>query len=106
MYKRQGLQNIGCFSAGKFFIVTPFYNNGTTDPAKKGTYILDDYGLTDGSFKVTIQDVKLRATSVTGQTLAETDDTGSYTHLVVGNFAGGVHIVPLMTTLERWWTCL
>jgi len=72
-----GLQNIGCFSAGKFFIVTPFYNNGTTDPAKKGTYILDDYGLTDGSFKVTIQDVKLRATSVTGQTLAETDDNSN-----------------------------
>ena len=36
------------------------------------------------------------------KTLRATVDTQD----VVGNFAGGVHIVPLMTTLERWWTCL
>ena len=74
---QDGVQNIGCFSAGKFFIVTPFYNNGTTDPSKKGTYILEDYGLSDGNFYTTVKDVKLRATSVTGQSLKETEDNSN-----------------------------
>ena len=73
---KTGVENIGCFSAGEIFVLVPFNNNGD----KKGTYVLDDlneeFGLSigDGTFDTIIKDTKLRATSVTGQTLDLVDD--------------------------------
>ena len=78
-----GIENIGCFSAGEFFVVTPFNNNGESDPLKRGTYVLDDLNNTfdlnigDGTFDTIIRDTKLRATSITGQSLELVDDTSN-----------------------------
>lgn len=57
-----------CFSAGEFWIVQPFYD---TD----GTYVVDKYGT--GTFNTTLEDVKLRITSESGQELAEVDDNSN-----------------------------
>ena len=57
-----------CFSAGEFWIVQPFYD---TD----GIYVVDDYGT--GTFNTTLEDVKLRITSESGQALAEVDDNSN-----------------------------
>ena len=57
-----------CFSAGEFWIVQPFYD---TD----GTYVVDEYGT--GTFNTTLQDVKLRITSESGQALSEADDNSN-----------------------------
>ena len=78
-----GIENIGCFSAGEFFVVTPFNNNGTSDSSKKGTYILDDlkgkFGLNtaDGTFDTTIKGTNLRATSITGKSLPVVSDNSN-----------------------------
>ena len=78
-----GIENIGCFSAGEFFIVTPFNNNGASDPLKKGTYVLDDLSNTfglhigDGTFDTSIRDMKLWATSISGQSLDPVDGTSN-----------------------------
>ena len=82
-----GTGNIGCFSAGEIFIVMPFNNNGKSDPDKKGTYVIDDlestFGITigDGTFNTVLRDMKLRATSVTGQALAPVDDNSNQMRL-------------------------
>ena len=57
-----------CFSAGEFWVVQPFYN---TD----GTYVVDEYGR--GTFNTTLQDIKLRITSESGQALSEADDNSN-----------------------------
>lgn len=72
-----GLTNVGCFSAAKIFVVTPFYSNGTSDASKKGEHILDYLGVTAGNFKSTLKDVKLTATSVSGQTLKTVTDNSN-----------------------------
>lgn len=71
-----GVQNIGCFSGGQMWVVTPFYNNGTTDPAKKGTFILDEYKKS-GNFETSIQDVNLRASSQSGRALKHVTDNSN-----------------------------
>ncbi len=57
-----------CFSAGEFWVVQPFYN---TD----GTYVVDEYGR--GTFNTTLQDIKLRMSSESGQALAEVEDNSN-----------------------------
>ena len=57
-----------CFSAGEFWVVQPFYD-------ADGTYVVDDYGT--GTFNTTLEDVKLRVTSESGQELAEVDDNSN-----------------------------
>ena len=57
-----------CFSAGEFWVVQPFYD-------ADGTYVVDDYGT--GTFNTTLEDVKLRITSESGQELAEVDDNSN-----------------------------
>ena len=57
-----------CFSAGEFWIVQPFCD---TD----GTYVVDKYGT--GTFNTTLEDVKLRITSESGQELSEVDDNSN-----------------------------
>lgn len=74
---KTGVENIGCFSAGKMYVLTPIQNNGTTDPDNKGKRILEDLGVSDGSFTTTVKDVNMKAISVSGQKLAEADDNSN-----------------------------
>ena len=73
--KKTGIRNIGCFSAMELYIVQPFTNTS-------GTKALDDFSTggsqsqnvgtgicIDGSFIMTVEDVNLMATSVSGQAL-------------------------------------
>lgn len=76
---KNGVQNIGCFSAGMIYIITPSYNNGTTDPERKNMQILDDLGVSDGTFHTTIKDVRLRAESLSGQKLKAAEDASNQT---------------------------
>ena len=64
---KKGVENIGCFSAGMIYILTPSYNNGTTNPEKKNVQILKDLNVSDGTFQTTIKDVNLQARSASGQ---------------------------------------
>lgn len=72
-----GIAHIGSFSAGELFVVTPFYNNGKVDPAKRGSYVLDDLGVEDGDFYTTLTGGNLRATSISGQDLPRVDDNSN-----------------------------
>ena len=72
-----GVENVGSFSAGEVFIVTPFYNNGTTNSSKKDVYVLDDFGIDDGNFYTTIKGINLRATSISNQSLTEVSDNSN-----------------------------
>lgn len=76
---KKGVENIGCFSAGMFFILTPSYNNGTTDPERKDLQILEDIQVEDGTFQTIIKDVKLRARTVSGQELDHVEDVSNQT---------------------------
>ena len=73
------VENIGCFSAGMFFILTPAYNNGATDPERKGMQILEDLNVSNGTFRTTIKDRGLQAESVSGQRLPEVKDASNQT---------------------------
>ncbi len=57
-----------CFSAGEFWVVQPFYN-------MEEEYVVDEYGT--GTFNTTLQDVKLRITSESGQVLTEVEDNSN-----------------------------
>ncbi len=57
-----------CFSAGEFWVVQPFYN-------MEGEYVVDEHGT--GTFNTTLEDVKLRITSESGQALSEADDNSN-----------------------------
>lgn len=83
-----GLKNVGSFSGGKFFIVTPFYSNGKTVTnssggditISQGTYICKAFGQdnTDGMFKTTVQCTDLKSKSIGGTEFndpAGTNDT-------------------------------
>lgn len=85
--KATGVQNIGCFSAMKLYIVQPFQNatDGGTDKN-----ILDDFstdgsneqavgnGLcTDGTFNMSLSAINLKASSAGGQSLPEAPDDAS-----------------------------
>lgn len=89
-----GVQNIGAFSAGIIGFVTPFYNNGTTDPNKKGTYILDEYDIYDGSFYTTVQDINLKARSVSGQSLETVSDNGNQSVQTDDTAVHGIYMNP------------
>ncbi|MGM9639861.1 MAG: hypothetical protein ACI3V3_00670, partial [Faecousia sp.] len=81
--KATGIRNIGCFSAMELYIVQPYTNTS-------GTQVLDDFSASgshsqnvgtgtciDGSFIMTVEDVNLKATSVSGQTLASASDSNA-----------------------------
>lgn len=74
---KKGVENIGCFSAGMIYILTPSYNNGTTNPEKKDVQILKDLNVSDGSFQTTIKDVNLQAQSVSGQKVNTVKDNSN-----------------------------
>ena len=57
-----------CFSAGEIWIVQPFY-------AADESYVVEEHGT--GTFNTTLQDVKLRMTSESGQALSEADDNSN-----------------------------
>ncbi len=57
-----------CFSAGEFWVVQPFYD-------ADGTYVVNEYGT--GTYNTTLQDVKLRMASESGQALSEADDNSN-----------------------------
>lgn len=74
--KQSGIENIGCFSAAELYIVQPFTNN--TDNKS----VLEDFSTggnhpqnigtgecIDGAFYMTVEDVNLQSTSVSGQSL-------------------------------------
>lgn len=77
-YYAQGatVQNVGCFSAGEIFLLTPFYSNGTSGQSKKGDYVLDDLGV-NGNFHTKIANVNLQAQSVSEQKLTVVNDTSN-----------------------------
>ncbi|MDO5413359.1 MAG: LPXTG cell wall anchor domain-containing protein [bacterium] len=81
--KATGVRNIGCFSAMELYIVQPYTNTS-------GTQVLDDFSAIgshsqnvgtgyciDGSFLMTVEDVNLTATSVSGQALASASDSNA-----------------------------
>ena len=57
-----------CFSAGEFWVVQPF-------TSESGTQVVDEYG--DGQFNLTVEDVNLHATGVSGNALANADDNSN-----------------------------
>ena len=57
-----------CFSAGEFWVVQPF-------TSKSGTQAVDQYG--DGQFNLTVEDVNLRATGVSGNALENKTDNSN-----------------------------
>ena len=57
-----------CFSAGEIWVVQPF-------TAKDGTQAVNQYG--DGQFNLTVEDVNLRATGVSGNALQEVADNSN-----------------------------
>ena len=79
---RTGLENIGCFSGGKFYILVPFYNTGTTNISNKGKHILKDLNVNRGNFYVTVEGCNLKASSVSGQKLKEVKDNSNQTNQV------------------------
>ena len=81
--KTTGIRNIGCFSAMELYIVQPYTNIS-------GTQVLDDFSAggshsqsvgngtcIDGSFLMTVEDVNLTATSVSGQALTDAPDSNA-----------------------------
>ena len=72
-----------CFSAGEFWIVQPFY-------AADEAYVVDEYG--PGTFNTTLQDVKLRMTSESGQALSEVDDNSNQMTLSDDSAVMAMHI--------------
>lgn len=76
---KKGVDNIGCFSAGALWIVTPFQNNGTTDPSQKGKTIAEEYGR-DGTFVTTVRDLALKANGINGDSLPAVADNSNQTN--------------------------
>ena len=72
-----------CFSAGELWIVQPFY-------AADEAYVVDEYG--PGTFNTTLQDVKLRMTSESGQALSEVDDNSNQMTLSDDSAVMAMHI--------------
>lgn len=81
---RVGIRNIGCFSAGYIAVVTPFYNNGSSDPSLAGKYIIDDVG-GDGNFLITARDYNLKAKSASGQQIDNSDQMNKTDDKLVTN---------------------
>lgn len=88
-----GVQHIGSFSGGSMWIVTPFHNNGTTDPVKKGIHIVDEYGEA-GNFETSVKDVNLRSSSQSGEDLVHVTDNSNQSNTEDDMAVRTVYLAP------------
>ena len=68
-------------SKGTLMFVFPIYNNGTTDPDKKGLNIYEDLGIKQGECYINVKDVNLRANGASGDSLPIVPDNSNQTNI-------------------------
>ncbi len=56
--RSEGVKNIGCFSSGFLYVLTPFYNQNTSE------YVLDEFETSSGTFYLDVKDVNMTASGV------------------------------------------